>query len=274
MKKFRIFYVLFALTALLTFGACTSANTGGSSASAETLEEFYNQPLNKFMVDQMIKASVKSEEGIKSCDISFEGNKMIYEFYMNEHLERDSSVEKIMQNALEAQKDDFFKEIRSTIDIEGAVYEIEYIYYSDDYSKAFDITVSEADAPDPEPVSTSSNEKETAQPETPVTIQSYYESLYGEDYWTETPKILLEQNSQTFNDIRVECKDNTITYIFEFANDMGDVQENVSANMTQDERDSIIFDIKAPTGVTDTITVKYIYYNPDGSVAAEVEFEG
>ncbi|MCR5848378.1 MAG: hypothetical protein K6G75_09720 [Lachnospiraceae bacterium] len=267
MKK--IIYALLSLTLLISLFACAAPNK-----EPETLEEFYNQPLNKFMVDNMVKSAVESDDTFKSCDITFEGNKMIYSFYSNEKLEKDKNTEKYMQKYLESQKSKFFKELRDSIDIKDAVYEIEYIYYSNDYSKAFDISVTEDTGDDDFLITTDTQSETTQVEEKVVTLQSYYDEVYGVDYWKDATKLLLEQNSDIVSEINVDCVDNTVTYNFMLINDMGDIQDKLESAMDEYEVNAIINEIKGPTGVTEEITVIYIYNNPDGSIAAHLEFKG
>ena len=55
---------------------------------------------------------------------------------------------------------------------------------------------------------------------------------------------------------------------------MGDIQKNLEYNMDEKERNNIIYELKTQANITNKISVSYIYYNPDGSLAGRMDFEG
>lgn len=282
---------LSVLLSLLFVSVCLSAcqqNESGTSKleeyletklnSSETLEEFFNQPLNKFIFDQMVEASKKQYgDDLNNVEMTVEGNRIIVKMYLKGDA---SGMESYLKKELNKTKDEYFEGIRQSVDLD-ARYEVEYIFYNSDYSKGPDIVLYE----DREGYDTPLDEDELlAQYQATAdsvevekhftTIEEYYEDNFGTGYWEEQAQMIVDSSDGVFTDCQIKCMENYVSFSFHFAEDMGDVQANVEENLNADEQKYIIDGIKNPTGIQDNITVGYYYYNPDGTQAAGIEFEG
>lgn len=283
--KKRFAFIIGSLFLMIAMFGCKSksslnntlagSNLDGPITDFESLEDAFNDPIAKFALKATEKA-IEQDDSIYSFDMSVEGNRIIYEIHMKEDVGNQQSY---YENYLEKEKGNLFSELRKDIDLD-CDYEVEYIIYNADYSKACDVVLYEGQPSEKEKMEALKQEyeeekkKEEKNVDNGETVQHYYEDVIGPWYLDAVEDAIMESNQSTFTDIEIECVDNYVTFSYYFAKDMGDVQANVETNMTDAEKEKILSDIKLPSGVTATVTIKYIYYNPDGSVAAEVEFEG
>lgn len=227
----------------------------------ENLETFFNEPGNEGLLEKFIEFPEGYEEILDDVKVSVKGNRMTYEYYLkDDYGDMQDSVQENAENT----KKLIFNSIRRIIDTKDLL-EVEYKYFNKDGSTAARVIISEDE---------NTRDMTFAEYLGTNTVQYYYEHAYGPGYWADSRGELLEKNKDTFSDIRIECEGNNVSYIFVFAEDMGDVQANLDVNMNEEERNSIIQKIKEPTGVTDKVFVSYIYYNPDGSLAGRVDFNG
>ena len=281
-KKIIIF-VLSIFFSLLLFG-CTGKgsdnlneelpNADEPLTGYESLEEFYNDPLNSFMLKAMEKTIANTDDSLYDFKITVQGNRMIYEMHSKVNQGKQQSY---YERYFESQKDDLFKQMREDIDLE-ADYEVEYIIYNDDYSKCCDVVLKEGQLSDKEIKEELKKEYEENKKQesktSDKTVEDYYNEVYGPGYMDYVAQSFLTNYKDVYSDVRMECEGNSVTFSYYFINDYGDGQAEVEKNLTDDDKKRIISDIKIPAGVTDTVTIKYIYYNPDGSVSACLEFEG
>lgn len=282
----KIGIIILSIVCLLACQSSGLIKNETNDDGEETLETFFEKPINKFAIKQLTDA-MSQDEDFNSVEISFDGNKVIYTLYCKDYLGKGEKVEKTMRKYIEANRDVLFSELRNTIDLDGD-YIVEYVYYNNDYSKAADITVYEnmnsdenlynenfslADIDDYSEKHANDKDNTINSPK-PDTLEYVYNNYYGNDDDNEYLNSYRYNLDGVFSDIDIECSGNTISYSFYFIEDMGDVQQNVEYNMNDDEKRKIIDSIKNFFSFYNTITVKYIYYNPDGTVAAKIQFEG
>jgi len=229
--------------------------------SDENLESFFSTPLNAIALRSFSVIPEGYESVFSDIKVSVTGNRMIYEYTYIGNI--GDSQESLELNA-QASKGRLFEALRQMLDTKDPM-EIQFIYYNEDGSVAADFVLYEDEGSNVEAYVSQAKEG---------TIQYYYESVYGPDYWANGVKGELENNKDYLSDITVECVDNTLTYTYVLKNDAGDSLKDAKNNYTEEDKKNIIDIIKTPTGVKDDIKVIFIYKNPDGSVAAKVEFEG
>ncbi|MCR4649707.1 MAG: DUF4854 domain-containing protein [Lachnospiraceae bacterium] len=287
MKKNRLTVMVGMIMIALSLAACsksngkTTADSGNNSSNPSgesaivvdpgtekkevkeynTLEEFFLDEDNADNTDLMIDKS--QYEGIFSdIKVSVEENRIIYEYFYTDFI--DDETAESLKNTAESTKDSLFASLRKAVNTKELM-EIEFIYYNSNGSLATDFVLSESEKTD-KPVF-SSNAKEGS-------IQYLYESSYGPDYWKSVRENVLNQTSEIYSDIIIENNDNNIKYTFMFKDNNGSVQEELEAEFNDDYKKKLIDTYKNPFGFEDTIYVEYIYMNPDGSVAADIKFEG
>ena len=252
----------------------TQAIDNGPIKDFESLEDFYNDPLNSFMLKTLEKAISNSDDDLYDIKISAEGNRMIYEMHTKSNAGNQQSY---YERYFESQKDELFKQMREDIDL-NVDYEVEYIVYNADYSKCCDVVLKEGQPSDKEIKEALKKEyEENKKQESKTsdnTVENYYNEVYGPDYMDKVAQAFLASYPDIYSDVKMECEGNTVTLSYYFIEDYGDAQADTENNLSEDDKKRIISDIKIPAGVTDTVTMKYIYYNPDGSVSACIEFEG
>lgn len=217
--------------------------------TVEDLLEEHQYDINK------IREDILEDGYYDDFQISAEGNKWVLEYYPKESWEMTDA----MTEYLDKMKYRTFYELRKILDLED-LYELEYIYYNPDGTVFYQTVLQEDEYTQYTPYE--------------ATLQFYFEHLYGPQYWNNNEEELLEKNKDTFNDIKVYCSGNYVCYTFYFANDMGDIQKNLEYNMDEKERNNIIYELKTQANITNKISVSYIYYNPDGSLAGRMDFEG
>ena len=236
-------------------------NESSSTAQYKDLEEYFSNPLNKWALEAMANSS-DYENIFSNVEVEVKGNRMIYEF--TSVTELGSNIEETMQANANAAKGQLFASIRSLVDTEDKM-EIEYIYYNPDGKQVADIILYEEDDDQ------TSGYESTADK---GTIQYYYESTFGPDYWDNSVDALLEQYGDACTDIKIECVGNTVSSYYYLAADIGDAQESIESSFDDESKKQLIDQIKVPSGVKDPVTIEYYYINPDGSTAAEISFEG
>ncbi|SDJ53963.1 hypothetical protein SAMN04487760_10840 [Lachnospiraceae bacterium G41] len=232
-----------------------------STADYKDLEEYFSNPLNKWALEAMSNSS-DYENIFSNVEVEVKGNRMIYKF--TSVTELATNIEDTMQANANAAKGQLFANIRSMVDTEGKM-EIEYIYFNPDGTQVADIILYEDDADDTSGYESSADKG---------TVQYYYESTFGPDYWNNSVDALLEQYGDTCTDIKIECVGNTVSSYYYLAADIGDAQEAIESGFDEESKKQLIDQVKVPSGVKDPVTVEYFYINPDGSIAAEISFEG
>ena len=230
-------------------------------AEYKDLEEYFSNPLNKAGLEAMANSS-EYENIFSNVEVEIEGNRMIYKFTSVNEL--PDNIEETMQTNANNAKGQLFANIRSMVDTESKM-EIEYIYFNPDGTQVADIILYEDDGDQTTGYETDAEEG---------TLQYYYESTYGSEYWNSSAETLLAQYSDTVSDVKIECIGNTVSYYFYFNYDLGDAQEALESTYDEASKKSVIDQVKVPTGVKDTVTVEYYYFNPDGSTAAKIVIEG
>ena len=232
-----------------------------SAFQYKNLEEFFNNPLNKGVLDAMSDGSAY-ENIFSDVEVTVEGNRMIYKFTSKNEL--GSNVEETMQANANAAKGQLFASIRSMVDTEEKM-EIEYIYFNPDGTQVADIVMYEEDGDQTGGYESTADKG---------TLQYYYESTFGPDYWNNSIDAMLAQYGDSVTDAKIECIGNTLSSYYYLSANVGDAQEAMEASFDDATRKSLIDQVKIPAGVTDPVTIEYIYINPDGSVAAKIEITG
>lgn len=227
----------------------------------ENLEDFFTAPENKLYLVGFSNLPDEYKNVFTDMKVSFEGNRMIYEYYYADNL---GDAQAAIEENSELAKGKLFEALRSVVDVKDPM-EMRLIYYNNDGSVAADVVVYEDK--DSEYTAYETNAKEG-------TIQYYYESTYGTDYWEMCAKQALEGNTSVYSDLLCECNENDVKYTYTYANNVGDVQAATDAYFTDELKERTLDMLKIPSGVNETVTITYLYLNPDGSTAAEVTFEG
>ncbi|MBP5528462.1 MAG: hypothetical protein J6X80_00265 [Lachnospiraceae bacterium] len=230
-----------------------------STADYKNLEEYFSNPLNKAALEIMSN-SPEYENIFSNVEVTVEGNRMIYKFTSVNEL--GSNIEETMQANANAAKGQLFANIRSMVDTEEKM-EIEYIYFNPDGTQVADIVMYEEDGDQTGGYESAAEEG---------TLQHYYETTFGPDYWNNSIDAMLAQYGETVTDIEIECIGNTLASYYYLAANIGDQQEAMEASYDDATKKSLIDQVKVPAGVKDTVTIEYHYINPDGSVAAEIIF--
>jgi len=232
-----------------------------STADYKNLEEYFSNPLNKAALDVMSNSS-EYENIFTNVEVTVEGNRMIYKFTSKSEL--SPNIEETMQANANAAKGQLFASLRSMADTEEKM-EVEYIYFNPDGTQVADIVMYEEDGDQASGYESSAKEG---------TLQHYYETTFGPDYWNNSSEALREQYGDMVTDVKVECIENTLTSYYYFSTDLGDAQESIEAGFDDETKQTLIDQIKVPANVKDSVTIEYIYINPDGSVAADIVIIG
>ena len=227
----------------------------------ENLEDFFTAPENKMYLDSFSNLPEEYKNVYTDMKVSFSGNRMIYEYYYADYL---GDAQAVVETNTESAKGKLFDAIRTLIDVKDPM-EMEFIYYNNDGSVAADVVAYEDLDAEYKAFETDAEEG---------TVQYYFESTFGTDYWDVNAEQLLASNPDAYTDLTCECVGNELTYTYTYAYNVGDVQAETDAYFTDDVKQRTLDMVKIPSNVKDTVTLRYIYLNPDGSTAAIVEFEG
>ena len=227
----------------------------------ENLEDFFTAPENKMYLDSFSNLPDEYKNVYTDMKVSFSGNRMIYEYYYADYL---GDAQAVVETNTESAKGKLFSALRTVIDVKDPM-EMQFIYYNNDGSVAADVVAYE---------DMDSEYKAFENDAEKGTVQYYFESTFGTDYWDINAEQLLESNNGSYSDLTCECVGNELTYTYTYAYNVGDVQAETEAYFTDDVKQRTLDMVKIPSNVKDTVKLSYIYLNPDGSTAAIVEFEG
>lgn len=229
--------------------------------SPSELEEFFSNPVNMVMLENEVAMGKKEQQVFSKTNVKVSGNRIIMEFYCKEHY---GDIQKLVEYGMVTVKNELIDHIRSYCETKEPI-EVEFIYYNPDDSVAADYVMSEDEEDGIDQYETTAKEG---------TIQYFYETSFGADYWSTVSDILMQTQNDQFSDIKIECVNNTLIYTFFCREQIGDVQKEFEQYMSEDFRNMLIKDIKDTSGIKDKIKIVYIIVNPDGKPACELEFEG
>ena len=102
----------------------------------------------------------------------------------------------------------------------------------------------------------------------PSTVEEYYTRPAYQAALDEQIADFEESYSSTYSDIGYELSGTTFTYTYTFAQQLEDVdsaKSQLDASLTDSSVADALSSLAEETGVTDTITIEYVYYNADGS---------
>lgn len=101
----------------------------------------------------------------------------------------------------------------------------------------------------------------------PVTLETYYGNALAKKLLDASMEQQLEEAGDAYTDITYEVAGNTLTYKFYLAEAMegGDELKAMLEESLTSALDQTAPQIQAESKVSDTITLGYIFYNPDGS---------
>lgn len=101
----------------------------------------------------------------------------------------------------------------------------------------------------------------------PKTLESYYGNALAKKLLDASMEQQLEEADGAYTDITYEVTGNKLTYLFYMAEEMegGDEVKAMLESSLTGALEQTASQIKAESGITDEITLGYIFYNPDGS---------
>ncbi|MBO4309479.1 MAG: hypothetical protein J5856_00265 [Lachnospiraceae bacterium] len=227
-----------------------------------TLESFFADPENQKQLGSFTIVPDDFKDYISTLDVKVEENRFTYTFRYNCNL---GDVQAMVEENGEKAKPVMFRSLRSLVETDDPM-EIEIIYINDDDSIAGQVVLYE-DVKDKDFVPYESQAQEG-------TIQYFYETTYGPDYWTDGAKLILEESPENYSEVSAECIENTVTFTYVYTKDYGDIQSIIEESISDNDKKLTLDMIKLPAGVEDTVTVIFEFKNSDGSTAARIEFEG
>ena len=240
----------------------TTGTTEEGNYDEGTLEEYFNNPLNAYLIENLKSSLGNGYENVyKDVKITFKKNRMTYEFYFTEdHGNIQESIEPTMKNA--APK--LFEELRTYFNPKDKL-EIEMVYFNPDGSTSADVVCVEGDDVDEAMFDSEAD---------PGTVQYYYETHFGTDYWDNSVASAKEMSKEIYSDIQIEIVGNSLKYKYYLVANVGDVQDILAEDFTDEYMQSAVEQLKAPAEVEGMVFLEYIFYNPDGSVAAQFTAQG
>lgn len=229
--------------------------------SPSELEEYFSDPVNMVKLENEVAMSRKDQKIFSNTKVKVSGNRIIMEFYCKDHY---GDIQKLVESGMSVAKNKIISHIRSYCDTKEQI-EVEFIYYNPDDSVAADYVMVENEDDGSDKFETSAKEG---------TIQYFYESEFGEEYWSAVGDILMQQDKGQFSEIKVECVNNTLIYTIFCKQQIGNVQKEFENLLSEDFKNLLLKEMKDSSGVKDKIKIVYIFVNPDGSTACEIGFEG
>ena len=225
-----------------------------------TLESFFAKPENQLIAKAFTIVPEGYKDTVDKVEVSFKENRMIYSYYYKANL---GDAQAAIEENANSMSVNLFAEIRKIVDTPDPI-EIEMIYYNNDGTVAADVVLTED--PDKEYKQYTSDAEEG-------TVEYFYETMYGPDYWQKAADQTLAANPNEFSDVKCVCSGNTVTYTYTCKTNLGNIQEQLDATFSESDQTMVISTIKTPAGVKDTVTVIYIYLNPDGTTAGKIEYK-
>lgn len=104
------------------------------------------------------------------------------------------------------------------------------------------------------------------------TLEAYYTQAGPKSQLDATMESMKEQNAATFSDIGYDVYGNTLSYYYQFKDDMSGTDFNAVGENLNSQMDTLIPSVKTESGVTDDIIIIYTYKNYDGTTLAEFTF--
>ena len=281
MKKNICLLALGVLLALI-FTACDNGNSAqtltneieetelnNESSDSEydegTLEDFFNNPMNAYLLSELNSSFDETDESYKSVykdsKISFRKNRLIYEFYF---VDNYGDMQNSVEPSLKSGASRMFETLRKFFNPKDKM-EIEIIYYNNDGSIAADVVTVEEE--DTENITYESDAE-------PGTVEYYYETYFGPDYWDNMASSTKDETEGIYSEIEIQIDGNNLKYIYYLVSNVGDVQDIMAEEFTEEYMNYCVDQLKCPSEIKGTVYMEYIFYNPDGTIAAQFSAQG
>lgn len=280
--KNKICFVALGVFLVLSFTACDNGNSAQtlnketeetelnietpseSEYDEGTLEEFFNNPINAYLLSDL-NSSLEGEDSdsiYKDCKISFKGNRLIYEFYFEDNY---GDMQNTVETSVKSGAYRMFDQLRTFFNPKDKM-EVEIIYYNNDDTVAADVLAVEGEDEEENKIYESDAE--------PGTVECYYETYFGPDYWEDMAASTVEESEGIYSDIKIEINGNNVKYIYYLVSNVGDVQDIMAEEFTEEYMKYCVDQLKCPPEIKGDVYMEYIFYNPDGSVAASFSAQG
>lgn len=240
----------------------------------KTVESFFATPEGQAMLDAEIESNREVlEANYSDWGMEFSGNNITYWYQVKEQIDGMNVVQVCQQldESLSAEQiGSIAQGLITTCDVDWVM--ITYLYYNADGSVLFKKTVDELS--DVLYVTDYRNEGEETDGTEEATLEDFYSDEAIKAVMEQELEYVMTNSNGVFSDIWYEVEGNTMTYCYQYAEpqDAEATAANIEAGITQEGVDALAANERQLTGV-EHFTIVYVYYNSDGSLIYESEFD-